>query len=83
MRVITCASYYGTGSSAVTDLFSEFDCIDSLGNYEYRFLQEPDGIADLEYNLIENRHRHNSSDAIKRYLRYLKINSKMMMNLLN
>ena len=77
MRVITCASYYGTGSSAVTDLFSEFDCIDSLGNYEYRFLQEPDGIADLEYNLIENRHRHNSSDAIKRYLRYLKMEKKM------
>ena len=25
MRVITCASYYGTGSSAVTDFFSEFD----------------------------------------------------------
>lgn len=77
MRVITCASYYGTGSSAVTHLFSEFDGIDSLGNYEYRFLQEPDGIADLEYNLIENRHRHNSSDAIKRYLRYLQMEKRM------
>ena len=77
MRVITCASYYGTGSSAVTDLFSEFDSVDSLGRYEYRFLQEPDGIADLEYNLIENQHRHNSSDAIKRYLRYLKMEKKM------
>lgn len=63
MRVITCASYYGTGSSAVTDFFSEFDDIYSLGDYEYRFLQEPDGIADLEYNLIENNHRHNTSDS--------------------
>ena len=77
MRVITCASYYGTGSSAVTHLFSEFDGIDSLGQYEYRFLQEPDGISDLEYNLIDNSHRHNSSDAIKRYMRYLKMEKKM------
>lgn len=77
MRVITCASYYGTGSSAVTDFFSEFDDVYSLGDYEYRFLQEPDGIADLEYNIVENRHRHNSSDAIKRYLRYLKMEKTM------
>ena len=77
MRVITCASYYGTGSSAVTDLFSEFDCVCSLGDYEYRFLQDPNGIADLEYNLVENNHRHNSSDAIKRYCKYLKQAKKM------
>lgn len=70
MRVITCASFYGTGSSAVTDFFSEYDDICSLGNYEYRFLHEPDGIADLEYNVVENNNRHNTSDAIKRYKKY-------------
>lgn len=70
MKVITCASYYGTGSSAVTDFFSEFDHICSFGNYEYRFLQEPDGVSDLEYNIVENNHRHNTSDAIKRFIRY-------------
>lgn len=72
MRVITCASYYGTGSSAVTDFFSEFEDIFSLGDYEYRFLQEPDGVADLEYNLVENNHRHNTSDSIKRFIKYTK-----------
>lgn len=71
MRIITCASYYGTGSSAITDFFSECENVFSLGDYEYRFLNEPDGIADLEYNVLENNHRHNTSDAIKRYLKYV------------
>lgn len=72
MRVITCASYYGTGSSAVTDLFGECDNVCSLGDYEYRFLQDPDGISDLEYNVVENNHRHNTSDAIKRFIRFIR-----------
>lgn len=72
MRIITCASYYGTGSSAITDLFSECEGVYSLGDYEYRFLQEPDGIADLEYNIVENNHRHNTSDSIKRFIKYMK-----------
>lgn len=68
--IITCTGYYGTGSSAITDLFSEFDHVCSLGEYEYRFLHEPDGISDLEHHIIENNNRHNTSDAIKRFLRY-------------
>ena len=76
MRVITCASYYGTGSSAITDLFSECRSVFSFGDYEYRFLQEPDGISDLEYNVVENNHRHNTSDSIKRFLKYMDNNKK-------
>ncbi len=76
-RIITCASFYGTGSSAVTDMLSEFDGICSLGDYEYRFLQEPDGISDLEYNVVENNHRHNTSDAIKRFIKYMNNLEKM------
>lgn len=72
MRIITCASYYGTGSSAVTDLFSEFSSCGSVGNHEFRFIHDPDGIRDLEYNLIENNNRHNTSNAIKRYIKYAK-----------
>lgn len=68
MRIITCAGYYRTGSSAVTDLFSEFATCGSVGIYEFRFIHDPDGIRDLEYNLIENNNRHNTSNAIKRYL---------------
>lgn len=67
MRIITCASYYGTGSSAITDLLSEYDGFKSLGDYEFRFVQDPGGISDLEYNIVENNHRHNSGHALKRY----------------
>ncbi len=67
MKIITCASYYGTGSSAITDLISEFDNCKSLGNYEFRFVHDPEGISDLEHNLVENQNRHNSGRALKRY----------------
>ncbi len=77
MRVISCTSYYGTGSSAVTNFFSEFDNVFSLGEYEYRFLHDPDGIADLEYNVVENNNRHNTSDAIKRYIRFAATQKKL------
>ncbi len=69
MKLITCASYYATGSSAVTDFFTEFENVVSLGRYEYRFVWDPDGISDLEYNIVENNNRHNTGYAIKRYLK--------------
>lgn len=69
MKIITCCSYYGTGSSAVTDYFSEFNNVESLGDYEFRFLHDPDGVRDLEYNLVENFNRHNSGHALKRFKR--------------
>lgn len=69
MNVITCASYYGTGSSAITDLISEFKTVHSLTDYEFRFAHDPDGLSELEFNLVENFNRHNSGHAIKRYKR--------------
>ena len=72
MKLITCASYYGTGSSAVTDLINECDNVHFLGDYEFRFVQDPDGICDLEYNLVLNNHRHNSGYALKRYEKNVK-----------
>lgn len=72
MKVITCAGYYNTGSSAVTDYFSEFDNIKSFGEVEIRFLQEPDGVATLESNIIDHPHRHNTTHAIKRFIKYSK-----------
>lgn len=67
MKFITCASYYGTGSSAVTDYVSEFDTVYSFTNEEFRFIQDPNGISDLEFNLVECFNRHNSGHALKRY----------------
>lgn len=60
MRVITCASYYGTGSSAVTDYVTEFSTVKSLGDSEIRILHDMDGVSDLQYHLTENHNRHNS-----------------------
>ena len=75
MRIITCAGFYRTGSSAISDFFSEFDNCKSLGDVEFRFVQDPDGISDLEYNLVENPHRHNSSNSIKRFIKISKFNN--------
>lgn len=69
MRFISCASYYGTGSSAITDFVSEFDNVYSFTDEEFRFIQDPDGISDLEFNLVECFNRHNSGHALKRYKR--------------
>lgn len=72
MRIITCVGYYATGSSAVKDLCREYSNCDSIGDYELRFVQDPKGISDLEYNIVENNHRHNTSNAIKDYLKLAK-----------
>lgn len=66
-KIITCAGYYGTGSSAITDLLGEFSNVHFVGDYEFRFVQDPGGIADLEYNIVQNYHRHNSGHALKRF----------------
>jgi len=68
MKKITCVSYHATGSSAIDDFFKEFDnCTSGPSDYEARLLQDPDGISDLEYNLVENPHRLNSGFALKRF----------------
>ena len=71
MNTITVCSYYGTGSSAITDLISEFDNVTSLTNFEFRFAHDPDGLSELEYNLVENFNRHNSGHALKRYKKFV------------
>lgn len=68
MKIITCVGYHDTGSGAVDDFFREFSCFNkSVADMECRILQDPDGIADLEYNLVENPHRLNSGYALKRF----------------
>lgn len=69
MRIISCASYYGTGSSAIVDFFSEFPSCFSFADYEFRFVHDPNCISDLEYNLVENHNRNNSGYALKKYKR--------------
>lgn len=69
MKVITCASYYGSGSSALTDLVAEYKNVKDLSNFEIRFVHQLDGISDLEYHLVENHNRQNSGHALKRFAR--------------
>lgn len=68
MKLITCASYYGTGSSAIGDILSEVSIVEGGSDFEVSFLHTPYGISDLEYYLIENPNRHNSSFALKNFL---------------
>ena len=72
-KVLTTTGFYGTGSSAVTDLLREYDNVCCKNDNEIRFLHDPDGISDLEYNLIDNPNRHNSSHSIKRFMKQMKM----------
>lgn len=80
MKIITCASFYGSGSSALTDLVSEYDCVKDLTDYEFRFLYDLDGVSDLEYHLCECHDRHNSGHALKRFQRLSEFNAGTFFN---
>ncbi len=73
LRVVSCVGYHVTGSGAVDDYLKEFgSCVSTPFEKECRFIQDPDGISDLEYNLIQNWHRLNSGFAIKRFRSFCK-----------
>ena len=80
MKIITCASYYGSGSSALTDLVSEYKSVKDLTNFEFRFLYDLDGVTDLEYHLIECHDRHNAGHALKRFQRLSNFNAGTFFN---
>lgn len=71
-KIITCAGYHGTGSSLITDLLKEFQGIKSFGEYEFRFLQDPNGVGDLEERILNNNSRLNSDRAIYDFKRFIK-----------
>lgn len=75
MKIITCASYGASGSSAVTDLVAEYSNVHRMSDAEFRFLHDPDGISDLEFQLVECHNRHNAGRALKRFWRTCKFNS--------
>lgn len=65
--IVTCAGFGGSGSSAITDILKEFEAIKSLGSFEFTLAHELDGISDLEYYLVDNKHRLNCDLAIFRF----------------
>jgi len=74
MKIITCASFGATGSSALSDLVSEYSNVHRMSDAEIRFLHDPDGISDLEFQLVECHNRHNAGRAIKRFWRQCQFN---------
>lgn len=65
-QVVIIGGFGGSGSSAAVDLLREFDTFQDL-NLEFRVLVDPDGILNLENNLINNWTPFQSDMAIKRF----------------
>lgn len=77
MKKIAIAGYHFTGSGVIDDLFREFDNVcQPKSDCESRFLQDMDGISDLEFHLVNNPNRLYINQAIERFLRYCKNNSQ-------
>ncbi len=67
-RIIVPTGYMGSGSSAITDLVSEFNgCIDARKNYEYVLLHCPNGLFDLEDKLLIGNNALRSDEAIRSF----------------
>lgn len=80
MKIITCASFYASGSSALTDLVAEYEGVCDLTDYEFRFLHDIDGVSDLEYQLVDCHNRHNAGHALKRFERLSRFNAGTFFN---
>ncbi len=66
---IAVTGYYGTGSSAVLDLLSEYEGCSEAGlhSYEHIPFYYPNGLFDLEYKLLYCNDPHRSDEAIKSF----------------
>lgn len=67
-RIIVPMGYMGSGSSAITDLVSEFrDCQNEYKSYEYVLLHCPNGLFDLEDKLLIGNNAIRSDEAIRSF----------------
>ena len=67
-KIIVPTGYMGSGSSAITDLVSEFkDCQNEYRDYEYVFLHCPNGLFDLEDKLLKGNNAIRSDEAIRSF----------------
>lgn len=69
---ITVTGYFGSGSSAVLDLLSEYSSVGSIvkdkeGGYENTTLYHPGGIFDLEDKLLLGNDIHRSDEALRTF----------------
>lgn len=67
-KIIVPTGYMGSGSSAITDLISEFkDCQNEFKDYEYILLHCPNGLFDLEDKLLKGNNAIRSDEAIRSF----------------
>lgn len=67
-RIIIPTGYMGSGSSAITDLISEFeDCKNDFKSFEYVMLHCPNGLFDLEDKLLNGNNAIRSDEAIRTF----------------
>ena len=67
-KIIVPTGYMGSGSSAITDLISEFkNCQNEHRSYEYVLLHCPNGLFDLEDKLLIGNNAIRSDEAIRSF----------------
>lgn len=72
-KIIVPTGYMGSGSSAITDLVSEFkDCKNEFKSYEYVLLHCPNGLFDLEDKLLNGNNAIRSDEAIRTFQSQMK-----------
>ena len=72
-KVIVPTGYMGSGSSAATDLISEFEGFESVkGSFEYVFLHCPNGVFDLEDKLLCGNNAVRSDEALHSFYTTMK-----------
>lgn len=73
-KIAITTGYMGSGSSAITDLLSEFDDYNvNNRDFEYVMLHCPDGLFDLEDKLLNGNNALRSDEAICRFEKCMKI----------
>lgn len=69
MKLLIPISYMGSGSSALTDLLQEFPGVRApQGSFEFVFLHCPDGLFDLEDQLLVGNNALRSDTSLHRFL---------------
>ena len=72
-KIIISTGYMGSGSSAITDLVSEFEDVNNKHrDFEYIFLHCPNGVFDLEDKLLVGNNSIRSDEAIHSFLKTMK-----------
>lgn len=72
-RIIVSTGYMGSGSSAITDLVSEFrECQNEFKSYEYVLMHSPNGVFDLEDKLLLGNNAIRSDEAIRTFRSHAK-----------